>query len=190
MIHNSKFNRCGFTLVEIIVVVSITVFLSTVLITLSRQSRTGINLDSERLKIAQVIQKVRSYAVSGVVFDPNRETPHCAYGLSIEPSERSYTVFTLDTALPNDCGSNLGIPVLPDPRFVEKESYSLPSEIQFTALTDLAFVLFLNQPKIGLIFGDENVPASPTSLIISLEKTDGSQSSQPITLSPAGQIGY
>jgi len=64
IIHNSKFKHLrGFTIIELIVVVGITVILSTALITYSRTQEKQIVFFREQALIAGIIQKAKAFSI-------------------------------------------------------------------------------------------------------------------------------
>jgi len=90
LIKNSK--RAGFTLVEILAVVGITIILSTALVVYSSSARNQTTLAVEETKLSQLILRAKSLAVATY----NQPPIPCGYGIRIDYLVHSYELFSYD----------------------------------------------------------------------------------------------
>jgi prepilin-type N-terminal cleavage/methylation domain-containing protein len=91
--------RRGFSLVELIVVVGVTALLAGVLVSYNSQGRSQVALSVERAKIAQVIGRARSLAISTYLQNPT----DCGFGVqfNIGPA-RNYSLVQFNNATCSD----------------------------------------------------------------------------------------
>ncbi|MBI2623741.1 MAG: type II secretion system protein [Candidatus Liptonbacteria bacterium] len=88
----SLITRGGFTLVELLVVVSITLMLSAYAVTYSRDSKARTTLTVEEAKAGLFIQRAKSLALA-TRLRSNLERP-CGYGVEVDYTENTLKLFT------------------------------------------------------------------------------------------------
>src|SRR5512144_1181344 len=82
--------RGGFTLIESMIAVTITVLLSSFVITYSSTGRQQISLTVERAKLVQVVSRAKSMALNRY-----KDTdPVCGYGISVDYDNAQYMLFS------------------------------------------------------------------------------------------------
>lgn len=144
--------RSGFSLIEMLVVMSITLLFSTILIGYARESGRQMLLISSQAKIVNLISRAKSLSVTTFVdVLPAANAPKiCGYGVRVDKEARQVFIFR-DSAL------NCSDPASPNYRVFDKEGldvklssnldvFSIPDTIQFgtaTATDDLIDVLFI-----------------------------------------------
>ncbi len=93
---NSKFyplnTHSGFTLIELLVVVAVTLVVSSIMIVYGNKSRSQASLSIEAAKIAQVILRAKSLAISTYNIPP---IP-CGYGIKIDYPNKEYSLVLYD----------------------------------------------------------------------------------------------
>lgn len=92
--------RGGFTLVELLVVLAITILLSSILIVYSHGSRQQVALYSERARLAQAIFSAKSYSLG---FYKPVSSNYCGYGVHIDYAGQTYSIFRYIKAGVADC---------------------------------------------------------------------------------------
>lgn len=93
--REKRLNCAGFTLIEMLVVVTITVLLSSFLIVYGTGSRQQIALSVEAAKMAQVILRAKSLAVATF----NYPVVPCGYGVHIDYLTGSYHIFRYEETI-------------------------------------------------------------------------------------------
>jgi len=178
-------NRKGFTLVEIMVVVSVTAMLSAVILVYNSSTREQIVLSTEKVKLTQVVLRSKSLAISTY---SDASVP-CGYGMYIDPAARTYTLMRY---APADC--SVTDRVDPDPAARQavspSEVFTLPPGLVFgNASSSLRYVVFIPPDPFVLIADrDGNLLPTPTGEVI-LQSADGKYSST-ITVNTAGQVTF
>jgi len=178
--------RRGMTLIELLVVIAIMAVLTGVMVGYSKQSRNQILLNTEKAKVAQIIQRVKSLTLSGYT-KPVSLPPPCAYGFAIDYAKNEYFIFQYS---PNDCSSLSAITNLTvnaNPPFKKTESFILSDGVNFKKENDsLEYLVFIPPNLTSLIFWDEN-NKSGEPLTIHLETSDQSLARE-IVVNPNGQL--
>jgi prepilin-type N-terminal cleavage/methylation domain-containing protein len=93
--------KSGFTLIETLVVLAITILLSTMLIGYTRGSNTKLPLYIDRATVVGVIQRAKNFALEKYKSDLNSSSKICAYGVHFVVNTPSYFIYSQRTN--NDC---------------------------------------------------------------------------------------
>lgn len=163
-------NKKGFTLLEMLVVISIMALLSSLLILYSRTGENQVLLFREQSRLITALNRAKSLSVQ---LYNTPETP-CAFGVHF-----SQTEFLIFRDLASDC-QNAGH-TYSDPGELF-ENYQLSPKIRFRQL-DLTDIVFIPPNPKTLIDNDPN----KANATIILETLDGNASVN-VTVNNAGQI--
>ncbi len=174
-------HESGFTLIEVIVVISIITILSGYLLLYTGRSRGQIALSVEEAKLAQVISRSKALAIStyGVSQAP------CGYGVNMQYGVGTYTLYSYSVP---DCTM---IPAIDAtiPGYVKLQTFSLPKNIIFEdGATKLDAILFVPpDPQTMLWSGGILLTNSPGNIYL---KTQDGASHASVSINPAGQISF
>lgn len=181
----------GFTLVELIVVVGVTVLLSAFLLTFGNSGRTQITSYVERAHLAEVIFRAKTQSLETYSNPRAPSLKTCGYGVHVDYADNQYFLFgIIDTdLLGRNCQTVSSIanaksnPLL---QYTEEPSHGLPPGIVFVPDPEgqsvtLDDVLFMPpQPK-TLLWTSDGIGQRPKGTITL-------QGSDPITLLSNGSI--
>jgi len=166
------------------VVVTVTAILAGIILLYNSSSRAQIALFTEKVKVAQVMLRSKSLAISTYT----SEDPPCGYGLYIEPSARSYSLIKYD---PGNCGELTSVDTDPSSReAAPSEHFTLPPSLTFeTEDENLRYVIFI-PPDPRVLLADESgaLLARPDGNIV-LRSTNGAFRAV-ITVNTAGQVTF
>jgi prepilin-type N-terminal cleavage/methylation domain-containing protein len=162
----------GFTLIEMLVVISVMTLLSSLLILYSRSGENQIILFRDQAKLITALNRAKSLSVQ--MFNAP-ELP-CAFGVYFSQAENRFLIFR-DLAL--NCRDADHVYTGSEELF---ESYQLSSKIKFGELTLTNIVFIPPDPK-TLIDNDPN----KNEAAITLETLDGNASLK-VRVNNAGQI--
>lgn len=182
----------GFTLIEILVVVSITAIISSFALIYTKSSQSQVTLQIEEQKIASFIFRAKSLAIT--TYSRLPATRSCGYGLEINYATRNYWIFSyeppIDPTKPSTCPDVTAI----QSRYqVAMTSSTLPKELIFDqqpAAKRLRLVLFLPPAPRTLLSnnsGNSGDLDRGGALNIYLSTRDG-LAKRTITVGSAGQI--
>ena len=162
----------GFTMIEILVVISIMILLSSLLILYSRTGENQIILFRDQSRLITSLNMAKSLSIQRF----NASSPSCAFGVHFSKTENAFLIFR---DLAADCQNADHVYTDSGELF---ENYQLSSRIKFgeTTLTDIIFTP--PDPKI-LIDNDSN----KIEATITLETLDGNASLK-VKVNNAGQI--
>ncbi|MBI2033631.1 MAG: prepilin-type N-terminal cleavage/methylation domain-containing protein [Candidatus Liptonbacteria bacterium] len=119
----------AFTLIEILVVVAVSVIVMGSFIAYNSVIRAQVALSVEQAKIAQVILRAKSLAISSY-FSSFR----CGYGFSVDYTGRSYSLNRYDVSSDADCDAiYTGRAGFENTSAVPLETHSLDSNLDFQA---------------------------------------------------------
>ncbi len=180
-------SRRGFTLVELIVVLGITVLLASFAIVYSRQSGTQIALYIEAQKMAELVFRAKSLALTAYR-DPSLGNI-CGFGFAIDYTKSPSEYFLFSYRSSGGCGGIVDIDTTRIDTFLG-ERYALnPGLVLQSSGSPLYYVLF--------------IPPNPTTIVSN--SADGSHSTigrgdivlravngagMTITISSGGQINF
>jgi prepilin-type N-terminal cleavage/methylation domain-containing protein len=175
-LHNRRISE-GFTVIEILVVVTISAILSAVVIGYSTVSRNDVAVSVETAKIYQTIFQAKTLAIATYA----NSSSSCGYGVSFNYNAGTYSIFTYDPS---------GAPPCPDSATVASNNIT-PSEMvpysQSTWKMSVARGVALKQKGDSVAFV-LFYPPNPTTFISrdGTSFTDISEPSSNIYLAPIG----
>ncbi len=182
-----QFGREAFTLVEVLIVVAVTALLSSFLLVYNNNSRKQIALFVEQAKIAQIITKAKSQAIS--TYATGGGVAVCGYGVQFNYAEGSYDIFRYE--YDRDCDTLTRATAVFDDfhvKPVEGLHFTLNQSLEFNGTQDdaVSYVLFVPpDPRTIIRVGD--VSRSSGSIYV---KAKNSQESAKVMIGSAGQINY
>jgi len=187
----------GFTLVEILVVVAVSAIVLGSFISYNSASRAQIALSVEQAKIAQLILRAKSLAISSYSSNPSGR---CGYGFSVDYgvnyAGRSYSLNRYDVSDNTVCdaiytgqsGYDFNNLIL-----VQLEKYSLDSNLKFQASgesDELEDVIFIApEPKTFLKLEGDNSFIKGTAKIY-LETKAAPLRGATVSVNSVGQVGF
>jgi len=115
--------KSGFTIIEILVVLSITVLLTSLIITYSAAGRAQVALYIEESKMGQIILKAKSLAIATY----NDPSVPCGYGVNFNYANAQYVLFGYRAP---DC-KNISAIDPSDPGFSVIDQFDLSSLLNF-----------------------------------------------------------
>lgn len=178
----------GFTLIEILVVVAITIMVSAFAVSYSKIGQNQVTLYIEAQKLAGLIFRAKTLAIA--TYNDPVPTLSCGYGLEINYSSGQYRIFSYDPLPPIfDCSAIVSVPP-PSRRTVVSPS-SLNAGVVFNnaPADSLHLVLFVPPDPRTLLSNDAGGAISGGPATIYLETADGSANTS-ITVSLAGQVDF
>jgi len=100
-VQKNKYNKllAGFTVIELLVSISIILALTTLLFASYREGQKDFQLQKTAYKLAQDIMQVKEWAMNGKKL-PDNSLPAGGYGIYIEESSSSYVLFASSTENP------------------------------------------------------------------------------------------
>jgi prepilin-type N-terminal cleavage/methylation domain-containing protein len=172
--------QSGFSLIELLVVVSILGVLTSLLILYSRDSEKQLTLIREQSKLVSTILRAKSLAVQTFT----GEGLICGYGVHFFENA-GYTLFK-DAKVGNECLTNDKVLTLPDTNEWEEtvDLSSLGVQISSGQTSDIFFIP--PDPQVAL---NGVVPPGPVDVVIDLSIViDGQLSTRSIKVNNAGQV--
>ncbi len=167
----------GFTIIEVLIVITITVMLSAVMLAYSHSSKGLIALFREQAKITSVISQAKSFALQTYI----ESGSVCGYGVHIDQEKNSF-IFFRDTAA--DCSTSDNV-YTPDANPTEEMQTVLISDGVRIQSSDASDILFIPpDPRVVITQGQGQ---AQEEMNIILETTDGSAQAK-INLNSSGQI--
>jgi prepilin-type N-terminal cleavage/methylation domain-containing protein len=184
-ILHSPFSNTGFTFIELMVVLGITLLLAGIAVTYSQQSRQLILLNSEKVKIAESISKTKALAITGYT-KPVSMPPPRAYGFEIDYASSSFSIFFINsdplTFSCADSGSKTYVDGYPQKI---DENIKLPAP----PADGLLCLIFIPPNLDTRIFDSSNSEVN-SSLKIYLEAKSSPSIKGTITVSQNGYVGF
>jgi len=173
----------GFTLIEILVVVSVVTLLSSFVILYSSMGRSQIALSVEAAKIAQLITRARSLSISTYT----QSGSSCGYGVNINYSVGSYSLFKYGT--PQNCAINYVN--VSDASYSEEESYRLSSSLVFdgTHADSMQYVFFLPPDPITSIWTSAGKVTNGSDAAVYIKTKNGNSASK-VMVGAGGQVSF
>jgi Tfp pilus assembly protein PilE len=185
----------GFTIIEIIVVVAVTILLSSYVVSYTRTGQRQILLYAETQKLASSVLMAKSLAIES--FADTRQG-NCGYGLAIDYGQKNYSIFYYATSTTSNQPKYAQCPtikkdgeLLLDRITPFSAATRLSSELafRFPAPADaIYYVLFVPPDPETLIAGSDGT-IFPGSGSIYLQTSDG-LAKLTVTVNPAGQVNF
>ncbi len=180
-VPRSLFPVAGFTLIEVIVVIAIIALLSGYLLTYTGKSREQITLSVEETKLAQIIARSKSLAISTY---GNPQAP-CGYGVRMDYGAGAYALYRYAVS---DCNS-ISVIDPADPGYAELQRYVLPQGILFEDGEAKLDAALFTPPDPHTFLWSGGAPLINVSGRVYLGTKDGSSHGS-VSVSPAGQISF
>lgn len=187
----------GFTLIEILVVVAVSVIVTGSFIVYNSVSRAQVALSVEQAKIAQLILRAKSLTISSYTQDIGSPNIRCGYGFSVDYAGRSYSLNRYDVSSNAECdaiytnqvGSGFGN----ISEVVQLEKYFLDSNLNFQASgtsDELEDVLFIApDPKTFLkVVGDNSFIRGTAKIYLETKATPPRGAT--VSVNSVGQVGF
>lgn len=183
----------GFTMLELLVTISVSIMLTSMLILYSRTGEMQITLISERSKILSLITRAKSLSVQTLA----EATPPCGYGVYVDVAQNQYFLFknTASIAAGDECSEikkgNINPMYDPNPvgnpRDKIIETYKLSNGILFPVLAMVSkTILFIPPDPTTLL-----IPTNALSeLTITIETDNATPTQASVTINRFGQITY
>lgn len=207
----------GFTLIEILIVVAISVMLATIAVVYTGVTRNVAALSTETAQVAGSVFRAKELALSTYASNGPPGSPLiCGYGASFDVSAQTYSIFAYEPSptdypnIPTTGGVLNYCPTVASTTATGVYSsemaetvpgafnVSLPADVRMVSGgNDLAIVLFI-PPDPAVLIGPAPI-ADPTALLpqgsasttydIYLESADGSETST-VVVNGAGQVSF
>ena len=162
----------GFTLIEMIVVIGISMILTAVLVVYSRSGERQIVLYTDQSRVVGILNRVKSLTLQTYKTEKNT----CAFGVHFEAPHK-FIIFQ-DISASGDCDgsdNNLEYDDGPDEKI---EEFSLDNRLRFIGLTDGVHDIIFVPPYLEVIM----------PVIITIEIDDDSGLQAQIEIGPGGQV--
>ena len=182
-LHNS---RKGFTLVELIVVLGITMMLSSVLISYNSTSREQLSLYADQMKFIGTIFRAKSLSLSPSL-SSGGSSIICGYGIHVDYGAIQYSLFSCNMPQGTNCQT------IASPDACDKNVISISeanSKVRFISqggAPQLDDVLFIPPDPVTLIMSGG---ATSTDASVVLQTVGGSLKSNPISINSAGLVDF
>lgn len=134
----------GFTLIEVVIVIGITAFLSALLLTYNRSSDSQIVLSVERAKVVGFLNRAKAFALERNLAKGGEDV--CAFGVNFNKGNGTMTLFGAGPGASGTCndfsptlGGNSGVETLTLDKRVEFRSFTCTPPATCTTSYDAAF---------------------------------------------------
>lgn len=135
--------RRGFTLIEVVIVVGISVLLTSVVLTYSSSGRDQVYLGIQKAQVAQVISKAKSLTVSTY----NQPDVPCGYGVWFDYPNQKYEIFRYKISPCPSYGDLKNAGIVHGPAYEAQSKYVLPPNLEFkTSVSDQIDTIFFMPP--------------------------------------------
>lgn len=168
--------QAGYTVVEMLVVISVTALLAGILIIYSRTGEHQIILFRDQAKIINTILRAKSLAIGTYA----EETPACGYGVHFVQNEQSQFILFKDLAEPCSDSDNDYSGEIENFEINELDAKLKFSNLEFT---DILFI----PPEPEVIIKKEGADIAANEAIIEIATLDQS-SSKTIKVNKFGQV--
>ena len=174
--------RRGFTMIELLVTIAITALLASYMITYSSRSRSQIALAVEQSKLAQIVSRSKSLAIStyGEAIAP------CGYGVQLDYLANSYTLYSY--APSSGCRNITSIDPASDV-YMKTGTFTLPTGLIFMGGAGTIDTVFFLPPDPQTMRWSQGLPLGAESGQIVIGTADGS-SRATVSINAAGQITF
>lgn len=178
----------GFTLLEILVVLGITTFLTGMVLTYGSRGRNQTAVYVEQAKLAQIILRAKSLSVATY----NKPDIPCGYGVSVDYITNSYELFSYK---PLDCFEIKDTGIVEDEfnNYEVIEKYPVATGVKlYESMEGLKLTLstvFFLPPNPDTYIWADGVGFTKDPAIIRIGSVDGSLY-MPIQVTAGGQVGY
>ncbi len=177
----------GFTLIEMLIVVSISAMLATIAIGYSGIERDQTALSVEKTKIAELILQARALALATY---NNTSGTACGYGVSLDTTNETYSIFAYvpgGNTCPSEASTTYGSVSSAEQKSTE-ETWDVHPQNNVTFTSDAAIIFFFPPNPDTFIFKSSDDSATDQALIV--VKTADSVASSTISVNSAGQVNF
>lgn len=173
--------RAGYTVVELLVVIVVSAFLTTTMIAYSSKSRSMLAVMADKTTLVQVLQRARSMALS-TYSNPN---PHCAVGVMMDYDTNTYVLQEYNIA-----GCAITDPSSPSVTRTTVQEYVVNPQVKLVAQggQSLRYVLFFPPDPTIKMWG--TAPASIPQGAITLGSKTGSEDLSSVLVYENGLINF
>jgi len=163
----------GFTLIETLVIIVITVFLTTIMIGFSHNGERQIALFRDQSQVASILNRAKSLSIN--LFSEDEADKPCAYGVHFNNNEQTFLIFK---DLKTSCNGIYD----EDSSGELFEKYQIDPQFKFdTTLTDVVFIP--PDPTVKITSGS---PGSPDEATIKIKLDD--KNFKTVKITKYGQI--
>lgn len=180
--------RRGFTLIELVVVLTVITVISGYLLLYNHTSRQQVNLYVEQAKLTQVVSRAKSLSLS--LYREASSTSFCGYGVHIDYQAMGYSLFRYPKEGVSPCGSLTAINKTLEQTVTD---FSLNRELIFVPLPPgnknrIDDVLFVPPDPTTLINSGGSLVANGSASVL-LRTQDGSAEAG-VAVNSTGQISF
>jgi prepilin-type N-terminal cleavage/methylation domain-containing protein len=180
--------RFGFTLVEVMVVMSVTALLSALILVYSSSTRDTLLLFTEKVRVTQLIYRAKSLALSTYT---EGGVSRCGYGVRFNHTAGTYDLVSYS---PASCAERSIVDINPATfETVQQAAFTLPKALQFdldeATAQDAAYIIFIPPDPTILIAREDGSLITNTDGRIGLKVT-GRDVGAIVKINAAGQITY
>lgn len=181
--------RSGFTLVEVMVVLAVTMMLSAVILVYNSSTRDTLLLFTEKARVAQLILRAKSLALSTYTGGGEAEAP-CGYGVRID---HDAGVYALVSYSPPDCRVRTSVDTQASSfQVAELSSFTLPRMLEFRNVgngQDTSYIVFI-PPDPAVLIAEEGGSLIYNGLGKIRLGIRGKETDAIVSVNAAGQITY
>lgn len=180
--------RFGFTLVEVMVVMSVTAMLSALILVYSSSTRDTLLLFTEKVRVTQLLYRAKSLALSTYT---EGGVSRCGYGVRFNHAAGKYDLVSYS---PASCAERSIVDTNPAAfETVQQAAFTLPKALQFdldeATAQDAAYIMFIPPDPTILIARADGSLITNTDGRIGLKVT-GRDVGAIVKINAAGQITY
>ncbi|MDP2741594.1 MAG: type II secretion system protein [bacterium] len=177
----------GFTLIELIIVIGISVVLSSILFSYNHTTRQQLALYAEEMKFVQTVFRAKSLALASYIQSSNSNI--CGYGIHIDYLAMNYSLFSYNKPNGSNC-KNINSISVGSENIVS--TFTLDPNVKFISspagLTRLDDVLFIPPDPLTIINSSGNAIISGLASVV-IQTQDNSLSAR-VNVNSAGLIDF
>lgn len=189
--------RAGFTIVELLVVVAISLLLTSFAITYSNIAKNQNALAVEEAKISQFMIRARSLSIATYGANPaNGQPVACGYGVkfNLGATPQTYSIFTYSPVVaPNPCPSLSSIATISAdqelPYSQSSKDVPLSTGVKLNSQADSLLTILFYPPEPTALLSKDGQNFVPGPMSIYLSTVDGSANAT-LSVNSAGQINF
>jgi prepilin-type N-terminal cleavage/methylation domain-containing protein len=164
--------KSGFTLLETLIVVSITAFLSAMVLGYTQNSNQKLSLYVDRANVVGVIQKAKNLAMEKYKSTSADGSTICAFGVHFENNSSTYFIYNITQASGqcntiskadcyryNNCG---GL------NYLSEQKFALNQANIFTSSSDIYFVppYFTTSSNATILIASKNISSNSVKIVV------------------------
>ncbi len=179
--------QSGFTLIELIIVIGISVILSSILFSYSHTTRQQLALYAEEMKLVQTIFRAKSLALASYIQMTSSNV--CGYGIHINYVAMNYSLFSYNKPNGLNCKNINSIDAASETKI---STFTLDPNVKFISsqagLTRLDDILFIPPDPLTIVSSDGNSVISGLASVV-IQTLDNSLSAR-VNVNSAGLIDF